>query len=97
MSSSTTSDDERRRRLAVLQSSVGVALKTLDEFSALLAREVDAGVCVLTVTQVRDVTTVLWHVANGMVSNAYVDGVSIPTWASRLYAQLAEEFPDIVQ
>lgn len=96
MSSSVTAD-ETRRRLEVLRAGVDVALKTLDEYGELLAKEADASVRAVSTTQLRDIMMVLEFTADGMANNAFVDGVDVRVWAKRLHTQLAEEFPDIVQ
>jgi hypothetical protein len=92
-----TIPDETRRRLEVLKSSVDVALQTLDAYSDVLKEVVDGSYRTLPTRHIRDIMMVLEHVADGTAYNAYVDGVEVQTWASRLHELLRHEFPDITQ
>lgn len=89
--------DETRRRMAVMRLSVDMALKTLEEYDDLLRQVTDGSYYPLPAHHIREIMTVLEHVADGVVENAYVDGVSVRVKASRLHELLQHEFPDITQ
>lgn len=87
--------DETRRRMAVMRLSVDMALKTLEEYDDLLQQMMDGSYYPLPAHHIRNIMMVLEFVADGTAYNAYVDGVDVQTWASRLHKLLRDEFPSI--